>query len=1356
MLKKHTILFLFAFCLPFISLAQKKQASKTSVSNITRCFTTERLQKMMLYSPQQKTSKQQNISKANAKPGGNIVNRAYNTEGVINIPVVFHIVLTNPYIVTDAVVQSQLNELNTDFAGINADSTNAAGFYSVRGHSLKIKFVLAKRTPVGLLTNGIDRVKSNTVSDANANIDPIKRTSLGGADVWDPSSYLNYWISDGIKVDGQVILGYAQFPGTGIPEDDGVFCNINSFGVSACNYSDYNKGRTLGHETGHYLGLFHIWGDEDACSGDDFRPLAGNIGANSTVILPDTLANNSAQGNTSTDIGDTPNQGGSTSGCPTSVKTDACSSKSPGTMYQNYMDYTADNCYSMFTKRQVQRMEWIVDNARTGLATSLGGTAPTGAITLDAAPLEPVNPGGMEASGCTSIIYPAALNCPGTIIPKVRIINNGTVSLTSLQVGLSVNGIVQAPVTLAFAAPGLATGATAVVSFATITAIAGVNTLKFYTYGANGNTADLVPANDTLTTNLPISNGAPLPMLETFENLPFPATNWFVYNPDGDVSFWNRSSPGKNSGFAIKIDNFTDGNAGSIDEIRTPKFLISAAEPVVVSFDLAYKNYPPFVDKLTVLVSNDCGTNWTAVFDKAGTSLATAGSSTVSYDNPVEADWQHQQIAIPQNLLAGGQILIAFRNTSDFGNNIFIDNINIYQQPDRDLLPAAVLSPTAIECSATIGAPAVTIRNSGLQAVTGFTVGYSLNGAAFVGKNFTQIINAGDTATVLLDPFTGTPGDNSLVILTSNPISISGTGDQKPTNDTLKYTFTIAKVIETPVTEGFENPIFPPLNWEIVNPGHNNTWVRVASGSNSGHSAFIDNFSNDFTGEPDAIKSAGINVAGADSVVITFDLAHKFRQGVSNQLKVNVSSDCGNTYTAIFDKAGQALATAGESAVAYVSPAASDWATQKIAIGGNYLTSGNIVVAFENIGAFGNNIFIDNINITKFYKRDIQLLSVIQPAAVLCNPGPIVPAVIIKNMGNDTITGYKVGYSIDNGPLLIKTITGVAVAKGNQAATSLDAFNTTIGSHTFTAFSFEPVSSSGVGDQDTKNDSVATTFAVTGMQPTLPLAEGFEGATFPPTNWGIVNPDNATTWQRTTVAAKTGVGAMVINNFTYAGSATSTIDKFVSPLITNSSANDTLYTSFDLAYAPGLTNPDPTIMMFDTLEVQVTKDCGVTMQTAWKKWGANLQTVTDSNYSATIGYTPVTSEWKHINVDITPFVGTDNFQVYFVAKGNRQNNIWLDNVTIYSKVLPPKLKEQGYLIYPNPFRSTFLIHHYHVPTDLKGAQVFNSAGQLVWAYNYQGNAVTEITVDLSGKAKGVYILKLTYNDRSVQQKIIKY
>src|SRR5687768_624534 len=47
----------------------------------------------------------------------------------IYIPIVFHIVLQNPNQVTDAQIQAQVDQLNLDYGGVNADSTKIPAFF---------------------------------------------------------------------------------------------------------------------------------------------------------------------------------------------------------------------------------------------------------------------------------------------------------------------------------------------------------------------------------------------------------------------------------------------------------------------------------------------------------------------------------------------------------------------------------------------------------------------------------------------------------------------------------------------------------------------------------------------------------------------------------------------------------------------------------------------------------------------------------------------------------------------------------------------------------------------------------------------------------------------------------------------------------------------------------------------------------------------------------------------------------------------------------------------------------------------------------------------------------------------------
>jgi hypothetical protein len=143
--------------------------------------------------------------------------------GVINIPVVVHVVYrTTQQNISDTQVQSQIAVLNEDYSGTNADVTSVPGAWTSLVANTGIQFCLASRDPQGLPTTGIVRVNT-TVTSFGMNGDPVKYTSQGGSDAWPRDSYLNLWVCNL----GQQLLGYAQFPNT-------IGCNRRRRGALQC------------------------------------------------------------------------------------------------------------------------------------------------------------------------------------------------------------------------------------------------------------------------------------------------------------------------------------------------------------------------------------------------------------------------------------------------------------------------------------------------------------------------------------------------------------------------------------------------------------------------------------------------------------------------------------------------------------------------------------------------------------------------------------------------------------------------------------------------------------------------------------------------------------------------------------------------------------------------------------------------------------------------------------------------------------------------------------------------------------------------------------------------------------------
>jgi hypothetical protein len=114
---------------------------------------------------------------------------------------------------------------------------------------------------------------------------------------------------------------------------------------------------------------------------------------------------------------------------------------------------------------------------------------------------------------------------------------------------------------------------------------------------------------------------------------------------------------------------------GNQYEFELPLLNISSWYNTDFSFDYAYTAVPDqYGDTLQVMISRDCGATWQNLFKKGGYELLT---TYVSYDlfYPQSAsDWEH--VSFPFQYYEG-KILIRFRAVNGFGNNIFIDNINL-------------------------------------------------------------------------------------------------------------------------------------------------------------------------------------------------------------------------------------------------------------------------------------------------------------------------------------------------------------------------------------------------------------------------------------------------------------------------------------------------------------------------------------------------------------------------------------------------------------------------------------------------------------------------------------------------------
>jgi len=271
------------------------------------------------------------------------ISSTLNINAVTPIPIVWHVISASDDItggnVPDAMVQANVDAMNDHYSGT--------------GFSFKLS--KTTRTRNADWFNGVGPDESSQTD---------MKTQLREGD----ASTLNIYTVGFASGSGQGLLGYATFPSdyASNPKDDGVVILFSSLpGGSTANF---NEGKTLSHETGHWLGLYHVF--QGGCSGSG-----------------DSVA-------------DTPPQVTATSGCPATQ--DSCPGGGVDSIH-NYMDYSYDSCMNQFTPGQVTRAKQQVLTYRqiqTGSVSPAPETSsveapveqPTTSTTLPAPPAETQDP----------------------------------------------------------------------------------------------------------------------------------------------------------------------------------------------------------------------------------------------------------------------------------------------------------------------------------------------------------------------------------------------------------------------------------------------------------------------------------------------------------------------------------------------------------------------------------------------------------------------------------------------------------------------------------------------------------------------------------------------------------------------------------------------------------------------------------------------------------------------------------------------------------------------------------------------------------------------------------------------------
>ncbi len=536
-------------------------------------------------------------------------------KAIRTIPVVFHVVHTyGPENISKEQIEDQIRILNEDFQRLNKDTSSTRSIFKDRASSFDIEFKLARVAPDGSCTEGITRHYSELTNEPHG-FDGSKVVGI-----WDYTKYLNIWVVNSIDDgDGNAnsnILGYAVFPGDrNAATRDGIVMRADRVGtIGIANVGD--RGRTLTHEVGHWLGLYHPF--QGGCNGQGDR------------------------------VSDTPPVKEASFGCPKS--NNSCSTDSPDEldMVENFMDYANGSCMNAFTKGQKTRADGYLANLTTrGRNISAANIIATGVNT---------NP------NCGPIADFWTENS------RTVICEGGSISFEDL----SYNGDVTSRTwTFSGGTPSVSTFENPSVVYNTV----GVYQVELEVENSSGKNK---VSKTAFITVLPKEANQIAPYGQDFTSSGS-TVGWGLEKIQdfgwSRVTFVGYSG---NQSLMCRISSGTQmGNRYSLE--LPPVDMSAHGTPVYLNFRHAYaRSNSTASEVMLMMVSEDCGVTWkTFKGINANNGLAT-GPTSVGWTPSNVNDWGSNQVDLSA-YANSKNLMIRMDIVSQSGNSVFIDDVNIGQ-----------------------------------------------------------------------------------------------------------------------------------------------------------------------------------------------------------------------------------------------------------------------------------------------------------------------------------------------------------------------------------------------------------------------------------------------------------------------------------------------------------------------------------------------------------------------------------------------------------------------------------------------------------------------------------------------------
>jgi PKD repeat protein len=541
------------------------------------------------------------------------------------VPVVFHIIHDGGSgNITMEQIQSGIDVMNEDFNALNADSTlirNTSDAPFLNVYAdVQVEFRLAKLDPNGNCTNGVQRKYAPHLTNDAG--EACKYSSNGGLSAWPNNRYINIWVVNSIAGSGGgTTLGYAFLPYNNWGAGHGILNRHDRIG--RIGTAAANGGRTLTHEMGHICGLLHTF--QSACHTTD-------CSQNGDFVC-DTPPAEQIWGCNS-----------NLNSC-TNVPVNDFFGYDVFDQVENHMSYSS--CRTMYSEGQKELMHNVFTQIPNFISiTSQSNLDATGVLLQDV-----MCKAGFRAE--------KQIVCVGETIDFFDESYHGQNSWNWSFPGGTPNTSTQQHPSVTYSTPGV------------------YEVVLTASDGANSDT-------ETKTAYITVlPNGAPLPYFEGFEgHTEIPNNAWSTQT--GALSNWQIGGVGLTGNKSAKLGNF-GAPEGNTDFLISPLIDLSeVTDELTLSFRFAYrKRTASNSEQLFLSVSNDCGNSWSVRRSIQGNTLGNQ-VETSSWEPSGPEDWTTIHVTNITSQFWVDNFRFRFNFNNDGGNNLYIDDINIYAESPSD------------------------------------------------------------------------------------------------------------------------------------------------------------------------------------------------------------------------------------------------------------------------------------------------------------------------------------------------------------------------------------------------------------------------------------------------------------------------------------------------------------------------------------------------------------------------------------------------------------------------------------------------------------------------------------------------